>query len=74
MIKEMLCFKKVLVLDNVDDLNQLESLAGDHNWLGSRSRIIVTTKDKHLLEVHEMDALFETRKLDHKEAIELVSV
>ncbi|RVW18699.1 Disease resistance-like protein DSC1 [Vitis vinifera] len=23
---------------------------GDHNWLGSGSRIIVTTKDKHLLE------------------------
>ena len=44
MIKDRLCFKKVLlVLDDVDDLNQLEALAGDHNWFGPGSRIIVTT-------------------------------
>ncbi|KAL6327534.1 hypothetical protein AAG906_021625 [Vitis piasezkii] len=72
MIKDRLCFKKVLlVLDDVDDLNQLEALAGDHNWFGPGSRIIVTTRDKHLLEVHEMDALYEAKKLDHKEAVEL---
>ncbi|RVW13959.1 Disease resistance protein RRS1 [Vitis vinifera] len=35
MIKDRLCFKKVLlVLDDVDDLNQLEASAGDHNWFG----------------------------------------
>ncbi|KAL6316578.1 hypothetical protein AAG906_018833 [Vitis piasezkii] len=52
MIKDRLCFKKVLlVLDDVDDLNQLEALAGDHNWFGLGSRIIVTTRDKHLLEI-----------------------
>ena len=74
MIKDRLCFKKVLlVLDDVDDLNQLEALAGDHNWFGLGSRIIVTTRDKHLLEVHEMDALYEAKKLDHKEVVELFS-
>ncbi|KAL6315853.1 hypothetical protein AAG906_012189 [Vitis piasezkii] len=74
MIKDRLCFKKVLlVLDDVDDLNQLEALAGDHNWFGLGSRIIVTTRNKHLLEVHEMDALYEAKKLDHKEAVELFS-
>ena len=72
MIKDRLCFKKVLlVLDDVDDLNQLEALAGDHSWFGPGSRIIVTTRDKHLLELHGMDALYEAKKLDHKEAIEL---
>ncbi|KAL6315711.1 hypothetical protein AAG906_006573 [Vitis piasezkii] len=70
MIKDRLCFKKVLlVLDDVDDLNQLETLVGDHNWFGPK--VIVTTRDKHLLEVHEMDALYEAKKLDHKEVIEL---
>ena len=59
------------MLDNVDHLNQLEALVGDHNWFGLGSRIIVTTRDKHLLEVHEMDALFKVKKLDNKEAIEL---
>ncbi|KAJ9675788.1 hypothetical protein PVL29_024635 [Vitis rotundifolia] len=73
MIKDRLCFKKVLVLDDVDDLNQLEALVGDHNWFGPGSRIIVTTRDKNLLEVHEMDALFEAKKLDHKEATKLFS-
>ncbi|KAL6316609.1 hypothetical protein AAG906_018864 [Vitis piasezkii] len=68
MIKNRLCFKKVLlVLDDVDDLNQLEALAGDHNWFGPGSRIIVTTRDKHLLEVYEVDTLYEAKKLDHKE-------
>ena len=72
MIKDKLCFKKVLlVLDEVDHLNQLEALASDHNWFGLGSRIIVTTRDKNLLEVHEMDALFKVKKLDNKEAIEL---
>ena len=71
MITGRLCFKKVLVLDNVDHLNQLEALVGDHNWFGLGSRIIVTTRDKNLLEVHEMDALFKVKKLDNKEAIEL---
>ena len=61
------------MLDNVDHLNQLEALASDHNWFGPGSRIIVTTRDKNLLEVHEMDALFEAKKIDHKKAIELFS-
>ncbi|KAJ9675864.1 hypothetical protein PVL29_024697 [Vitis rotundifolia] len=60
MIKDRLCFKKVP-----------SSLASDHNWFGPRSRIIITTRDKHLLDVHEMDALFEAKKLNHKEAVEL---
>ena len=61
------------MLDDVDDLNELEALAGDHNWFGLGSRIIVTTRDNNLLEVHEMDALYEAKKLDHKETVELFS-
>ncbi|KAL6318225.1 hypothetical protein AAG906_035732 [Vitis piasezkii] len=58
MIKDKLCFKKVLlVLDDVDN----------------ESRIIITTRDKHLLDVHEMDALYEAKKSNHKEAVELFS-
>ncbi|KAL6315641.1 hypothetical protein AAG906_003745 [Vitis piasezkii] len=74
MIKARLCFKKVLlVLDDVDNSSQLEALAGDHNWFGPGSRIIITTREKHLLG-HEMDALYEAKKLGHKEAIELFSL
>ncbi|KAF8017502.1 hypothetical protein BT93_H2623 [Corymbia citriodora subsp. variegata] len=38
--------KKVLVvLDNVDEKKQLEKLAGNCNWFGPGSRIIVTVRD-----------------------------
>ncbi|XP_034675157.1 disease resistance protein RPV1-like [Vitis riparia] len=74
MIKDRLRFKKVLlVLDDVDVLDQLEALAGDRKWFGPGSRIIVTTRDWHLLDVHKMDAFYEVKKLNHKEAIELFS-
>ena len=73
MIKDRLCCKKVLlVLDDIDKLRQLEALANDHNWFGLGSRIIITTREKHLLG-REMDALYEVKKLNQKEAIELFS-
>ncbi|XP_010474607.1 PREDICTED: disease resistance protein RML1A-like [Camelina sativa] len=44
-IKERLSDKKVLIiLDDVYDLEQLEALAGETNWFGPGSRIVVTTK------------------------------
>ena len=74
MIQDRLCFKNVLlILDDVDTLDQLEALAGDRNWFSLGSRIIVTTRDRHLLDVCKMDAFYEVKKLDHKEAIELFS-
>ncbi|XP_035541938.1 TMV resistance protein N-like [Juglans regia] len=52
-IKNRLRLKKVLiVLDDVDNKEQLETLVGNCNWFGMGSRIIVTTKDKHLLIRH----------------------
>ncbi|PWA65369.1 NBS-LRR resistance-like protein RGC597 [Artemisia annua] len=52
-IKSMLGRSNVLViLDDVDHLDQLEALAGSHNWFGGGSRIIITTRDEHLLRKH----------------------
>lgn len=49
-IRRRLSRKKVLlVLDDVYSIKQLEFLAGAHEWFGPGSRIIVTTRDKHLL-------------------------
>jgi hypothetical protein len=46
----MLCSKKVLlVIDDVDQLIQLKTIFGKHDWFGLGSRIIVTTRDEHLL-------------------------
>ena len=53
MIKNGLRHKRILlVLDDVDQLDQLKWLAGKHDWFGSGSRVIITTRDKHLLIRH----------------------
>ncbi|KAK9062762.1 hypothetical protein SSX86_019952 [Deinandra increscens subsp. villosa] len=49
-IQERFCKKKVLiVLDDVDDVRQLKFLAGSDTWFGPGSRILITTRDEHLL-------------------------
>ncbi|KAB1225984.1 TMV resistance protein N [Morella rubra] len=69
-IKERLRCKRVfLVLDDVDQLDQLETLSGKHDWFGSGSRIIITTTDKHLLTQHGVHLTYEAQELDHKEAL-----
>ncbi|XP_061361197.1 putative disease resistance protein At4g11170, partial [Gastrolobium bilobum] len=45
-------FGVLIVLDDVNDPNQLEVLVGDHDWFGTGSRIIVTTRDKQVEEVY----------------------
>ncbi|CAL0323876.1 unnamed protein product [Lupinus luteus] len=73
-IKDRLCRKRVLlVLDNVDDADQLQALAGGFDWFGPGSRIIVTSRDKHLLTAHQIDLTYEVKKLNHDEALQLFS-
>ncbi|KAF5807953.1 putative TIR domain, P-loop containing nucleoside triphosphate hydrolase [Helianthus annuus] len=72
MIKSMLCRRKVLlVLDDVNDLSQLEALAGSHSWFGSGSRVLITTRDAHLLRTHKVDEVCHVRLLSDDEAIQL---
>ncbi|KAJ0717789.1 putative P-loop containing nucleoside triphosphate hydrolase [Helianthus annuus] len=74
MIKRRLCHKRVLVvLDDVDDLEQLEALAGSHDWFGEGSRIIITTRDKHLLSSRAHTNIYEVSLLSRDEAIKLFS-
>ena len=55
-IESRLPIKKVLiVLDDVDEIQQLEALAGKCDWFGLGSRIIVTSRDSHLLGKHGVD-------------------
>ena len=71
-IKGRLCSKRVLiVLDDVDDIKQLDNLAGKIGWYGAKSRIIITTKDTHLLKRHGVDEIYEVKELNHEEATEL---
>ncbi|XP_010430284.1 PREDICTED: disease resistance protein RML1B-like [Camelina sativa] len=52
-IKNMLSDQRVLIiLDDVNNLKQLEALAGNIDWFGPRSRILVTTENRELLQQH----------------------
>ncbi|KAL8252525.1 hypothetical protein R6Q59_036218 [Mikania micrantha] len=71
-IKGMLARRKVLVLlDDVNDLDQLEALAGSQDWFGSGSRIIITTRDEHLLTTHKVDEVCHVQLLSSDEAMQL---
>ncbi|KAF5464315.1 hypothetical protein F2P56_014399 [Juglans regia] len=72
MIKHRLRSKRVLlIIDGVDHLNQLETLTGGHDWFGTGSRIIITTRDQHLLTTHGVDSTYKMRGLNHNNAFEL---
>jgi len=75
-IKRRLCKKKILlILDDVDNLEQLKVLAGELDWFGSGSRIIITTRDIHQLHSHgvETERTYKVDGLNHDEALELFS-
>ncbi|GMY19124.1 disease resistance protein RPV1-like, partial [Fagus crenata] len=72
MIKRTLCHKRILlVLDDVNESNQLKMLAEKHDWFGPGSRIIITTRDDHLLKTHEVDKIYEVKGLNYEDALHL---
>ncbi|KAL0007735.1 hypothetical protein SO802_009237 [Lithocarpus litseifolius] len=73
LIKKRLRSKRVLlVLDDVEDLKEVENLLGGCDWFASGSRVIITTRDRHLLTTLGRDPLiYEVTKLSQCEALEL---
>ncbi|XP_042752956.2 TMV resistance protein N isoform X2 [Lactuca sativa] len=72
MLKDRLQYRKVLiVLDDVDNLDQLEELAGSRDWFGEGSRIIITTRDEHVLTGDKVDVIHNINLLNNDEAMKL---
>ncbi|KAL4580674.1 hypothetical protein LXL04_016875 [Taraxacum kok-saghyz] len=73
-MKRRMCGRKVLIaLDDVNDIEQLEALAGEPNWFKSGSRIIITTRDEQVLLAHRVTLIRDVNLLSSKEAISLFS-
>ncbi|AES87225.1 disease resistance protein (TIR-NBS-LRR class), putative [Medicago truncatula] len=72
-IKHRLSHKRVLlILDDVDSVKQLESLAGGHDWFNSGSIIIITTRDIDILHKHDVKIKpYKLEELNHHESTEL---
>uniref|UniRef100_A0A2N9HHX6 TIR domain-containing protein n=1 Tax=Fagus sylvatica TaxID=28930 RepID=A0A2N9HHX6_FAGSY len=74
LIKERFRRKRVLVvLDDVDDLKQVHSLVGNSDWFGSGSRVIVTTRDEHLLTRLGVYGKYKVEELNFEESFQLFS-
>ena len=71
-IKKSLPLRKALIIfDDVDDLEQIESLVENRAWYGKGSRIIITTRDKQCIAKLNVDYLYEVEELKHDEALKL---
>ncbi|XP_024023123.1 TMV resistance protein N-like [Morus notabilis] len=63
--------KVLVVLDDVNELEKLDYLAGNHDWLGNGSRIIVTTRDVQLLKNIGAHGKYPVEELNFDEANKL---
>ncbi|VVA40984.1 PREDICTED: TMV resistance [Prunus dulcis] len=73
-IHKLLRLKKILlILDDVNQLEQLDNLAGV-GWFGEGSRVIITTQDSGLLKCHGIELIYEVQKLFDYQALELFSL
>ncbi|XP_054818130.1 disease resistance protein Roq1-like [Prosopis cineraria] len=73
MIRKLLCSKKVLVvLDDVSEISQLENLSMKKAWLCLGSRVIVTTKDMHVLIGHGEFEIYKATFLNNDESLQLL--
>ena len=77
MIGNRLHDKSVLiVLDDVDQLDQLKALAGERAgkraWFGRGSRVIITTRDQHLLIEHDVAVaeIYKAKELSSDESLQ----
>ncbi|OMO75768.1 hypothetical protein COLO4_25892 [Corchorus olitorius] len=61
----------VIVLDDVDDFRKLEELQIYKNNFGSGSRIIVTSRDKQVLQDAKVDAIYEVKELNDPEDLQI---
>ena len=73
-LKQRLQHKRVfLILDDVDKLEQLKALCGNLDWFGPGSKIIITTRDRHLLKEHGVSNIYPVKELDKSESVDILN-
>ncbi|KAK3417775.1 hypothetical protein EUGRSUZ_H03735, partial [Eucalyptus grandis] len=73
-IKARLSNKRVLLLlDDVHEKNHSDALVGERDWFGKGSIIIITTRNKEVLDVLKVDSCYELSGMDHDQSLQLFS-
>ncbi|KAM5549953.1 disease resistance protein RUN1-like [Rosa sericea] len=73
-LKRLLRHKKVLlILDDVNHSSHLEYLAGNPEWFGSGSRVLITTRNEHLLIEHGVERRLKVKELNDDDSLQLFS-
>ena len=67
------CRKVLAVFDDVDHWDQLHKLAIRRDYFQPGSIIIITTRDKSMLKLDEINAIYTPLSLDYQESIQLLS-
>ncbi|XP_023635160.1 disease resistance-like protein DSC2 isoform X2 [Capsella rubella] len=63
--------KVLLVLDGVDNLVQIHALAKETRWFGCGSRIIITTRDRGMLNSCGVKAIYGVQCLDDMDSLQM---
>nr|XP_025611778.1 TMV resistance protein N-like [Arachis hypogaea] len=66
--------KVLVVLDDVNDSDQMEDLCGGHTRFGASSKIIATTRDKHVLLRADTDHIHQVKTLNSDDSLQLFSL
>ncbi|XP_052292968.1 disease resistance protein Roq1-like isoform X1 [Citrus sinensis] len=73
MLRVRLRRKKVLVvIDDAAHPDHLRRLVGEPDWFGPGSRIIITTRNEHLLKLHPVKKVYKLEALTYDEAFRLL--
>ncbi|XP_030464969.2 disease resistance protein L6-like [Syzygium oleosum] len=71
-IKERLCSKKVLLLlDDVDQMTHWDALIGKPIWFGLGSRIIITSRNRDIVDVPEVCYPYELMSMNFNQSLQL---
>ncbi|VVA20234.1 Hypothetical predicted protein, partial [Prunus dulcis] len=71
--KRLGSLKVLVIIDDIDSVEQLEALAIKRDTFAQGSRIIITTRDEHLLDILEVNQIYRAQPMEEEEALELLS-
>jgi len=71
MRRRLRCVRTLIVLDNVDELNHREKLVVNPEWLAAGSRVIITSRNKHVLKELGATTVYNVQLLNDANSLKL---